>query len=109
MSKKNFSGGLNSLLGTQSSETTATPEQPAKRRPGRPQTNFREITKTSQKGTQENETRATFIVEEEILEKIKGIAYWDRLSIKDTINNALKETVKRWEAKNGTVKPIPKR
>ena len=57
MSKKNFSGGLNSLLGAQSSETTATPEQPAKRRPGRPQTNFREITKTSQKGTQENETR----------------------------------------------------
>jgi hypothetical protein len=108
MSKKNFSGGLNSLLGAQSSETITT-DQPAKRRPGRPQTNFRQITKTSQKGTQENETRATFIVEEDSLEKIKAIAYWDRLSIKDTINNALNEAVKRWEAKNGTVKPIPKK
>jgi hypothetical protein len=53
MSKKNFTGGLNSLLGDQ-------PTKPTKA--GRPKTSTREITKSSQEGTKENETRATFIV-----------------------------------------------
>jgi hypothetical protein len=35
------------------------------------------ITKTSQMGTRENE--ATFIVNEDLLEKMKSLAYWDRV------------------------------
>lgn len=99
MSKKNFTGGLNSLLGDQ-------PEKPKK---GRPQTVFKEITKSSQEGTKENETRATFIVNEELLDKLKAIAYWDRVLIKDVINTALQEAVVKYEKKNGDIKPIPKK
>jgi hypothetical protein len=99
MSKKNFTGGLSSLLG----------DQPEKPKVGRPVTQFKEITKTSQEGTKENETRATFIVNEELLEKLKAIAYWDRLLIKDVINTALQEAVAKYEKKNGAVKPIPKK
>ena len=62
MSKKNFTGGLNSLLG----------DQPKKPKRGRSATSTREITKSSQEGTKENETRATFIVNEELLEKLKS-------------------------------------
>ena len=51
MSKKNFTGGLNSLLG----------DQPEKPKRGRPVTQTKEITKSSQEGTKEKETRATFI------------------------------------------------
>jgi hypothetical protein len=97
MSKKNFTGGLNSLLG----------DQPEKPKVGRPVTQFKEITKTSQEGTKENETRATFIVNEELLEKAKAIAYWDRLLIKDVINTALLELIAKYEKKNGEIKLIP--
>ena len=99
MSKKNFSGGLNSLLGDQ-------PETPKR---GRPVTQTKEITKSSQEGTKENETRATFIINEELLEKLKAIAYWDRVLIKDVINTALQETVAKYEKKSGAIKPIPKK
>lgn len=99
MSKKNFTGGLNSLLG----------DQPDKPKRGRPVTQTKEITKSSQEGTKENETRATFIINEELLEKLKAIAYWDRVLIKDVINSSLVETVARYEKKNGDIKPIPKK
>jgi hypothetical protein len=99
MSKKDFTGGLNSLLG----------EQPEKPKRGRPVTQTKEITKSSQEGTKENETRATFIINEELLEKVKAIAYWDRVLIKDVVNTALQETVAKYEKKNGDIKPIPKK
>ena len=99
MSKKNFTGGLNSLLG----------DQPEKPKSGRPVTQTKEITKSSQEGTKENETRATFIINEELLEKLKAIAYWERVLIKDVINTALQETVAKYEKKSGAIKPIPKK
>jgi hypothetical protein len=99
MSKKNFTGGLNSLLGDQ-------PEKPKK---GRPVTQTKEITKSSQEGTKENETRATFIVNEELLEKLKAVAYWERRMIKEVIASALEEIVDKYEKKNGPVKLIPKK
>jgi hypothetical protein len=97
MSKKSFTGGLNSLLG----------EQPDKPKRGRPKTSTREITKSSQEGTKEEETRATFIVNEELLDKVKAIAYWDRQLIKDVLNTALQDAVTKYEKKNGDIKPIP--
>jgi hypothetical protein len=97
MSKKSFTGGLNSLLGDQI-------EKPKK---GRPRTTNRVITKSSQEGTKEKETRATFIVNEELLDKLKAIAYWDRLLIKDVVDKALQDAVSKYEKKNGDVKPIP--
>jgi hypothetical protein len=97
MSKKNFTGGLNSLLGDQ-------PETPKR---GRPKTSTRVVTKSSQEGTKDKETRATFIVNEELLEKLKAVAYWDRLLIKDVVDLALNEYISRYEKKNGEIKPIP--
>jgi len=99
MSKKDFTGGLNSLLG----------DQPEKPKRGRPVTQTKEITKSSQEGTKEKETRATFIVNEDLLDKLKAIAYWDRVLIKDVVNTALQETVAKYEKKNGAIKPIPKK
>ena len=99
MSKKNFTGGLNSLLG----------DQPEKPKRGRPVTQTKEITKSSQEGTKENETRATFIINEELLDKLKAIAYWDRVLIKDVVNTALQEAVAKYKKKSGEIKPIPKK
>jgi hypothetical protein len=39
------------------------------------------------------ETRATFIVNEDLLEKMKSLAYWDRVLIKDIVNTAFESTL----------------
>lgn len=100
MSKKNFAGGINSLLGE-------APVEIPKR--GRPKTSTKEITKSSQEGTKENETRATFIINEGLLEKLKAMAYWERSLIKDVVNEALQEAVAKYEKVTGEIKPIPKK
>lgn len=93
--KKSFAGGLSSLLG----------EQPEKNKGGQSDG----ATKTSQDNTKENEIRATFIVNEQLLEKMKSIAYWDRVMIKEVINTALEEAASRYEQEHGPIKPIPKK
>jgi len=100
MAKKSFTGGLNSLLGEN--------EKPKGKR-GRPKTSTRKITKSSQEGTKEKETRATFIVNEDLLEKLKAIAYWDRKLIKEVVNTALQDRVDKYEKEIGEIKPIPKK
>lgn len=47
------------------------------------------VYKSSQAGLQQGWTRATFIVQTELLEKIKALAYWERRSIKEVIDEAL--------------------
>jgi hypothetical protein len=108
-SKKSFTRGLGSLLGEKTSKIT--PEGAKKfldtmnkeidkpKKVGRPTTQFKEITKSSQQGTKEGETRATFIVNEELLDKLKAIAYWDRELLKETINKALLEYVSKKKIK----------
>lgn len=64
------------------------------------------ISKTSQVGTRENETRATFILKE-LLEKIKAMAYWDRVQIKDIAHKAFTQAVEKYEADNGPIQPVP--
>jgi CheY-like chemotaxis protein len=55
------------------------------RRPQREHSLF----KSSQAGLQQGWTRATFIVQTDLLEKIKALAYWERRSIKEVIDEAL--------------------
>lgn len=140
MSKKDFKGGLDAMLGgkqaeseqeravrrmreqvnlnpQKSSQSEELPEGPSKRdtlipaagKKGRPRTNFRDVEKSSQEGCKEAETRATFIVSEADLGLIKAVAYWERLQIKDIVNAALREYIKRHEAKNGPIQPIPEK
>ena len=100
---KSFKGGLDSLLGAQP------PKQPERKKAGRPKTSTRVVEKSSQEGIRDGYTRATFIVNEALLDKFKAIAYWDRALIKNMINTALEDYVTRYEKTNGSIKPIPKR
>ena len=83
MSKKDFKGGIDSLLG----------DKPVPKKRGRPRTQFKEITKTTQIGTKEGEIRATFLIDEAQLEKVKAIAWYERRKIKDIIGEALKKYI----------------
>jgi hypothetical protein len=65
-----------------------------KTRTGRPAASKREITKSSQSGLPEGWTRATFIVKEDTLKKIKDLAYTERKQLKIVINEALEGFIK---------------
>lgn len=101
--QRNLSSGLDSLVNNLDQEAPAK----AKAKPGRKKTNNKVISKTSQEGTREGETRATFIVVEDSLEKVKNIAYWERLDYKEVVNEAFTEYIARYEKKNGPVKERP--
>ena len=79
MRKKDFRGGLNILLGEDKA----------------PELTKREITKTSQIGTKPNETRATFIINEDTLKDLKALAWYERKTIKQVLNEALQGHLKK--------------
>jgi hypothetical protein len=97
---KDFTGGIGALF-TEVKET--------KKKVGRPKTSGKDpaTTPTTEIGTREGETRTTFILSKELLAKVKGIAYWDRVNIKDVVERALRDAVIKWEDEKGKVTPIP--
>jgi len=52
------------------------------------------------KGLTDGYTRHTFILKDEFIEKIKDYAYWERLEIKDVINNILEDYFKNKKVKS---------
>lgn len=64
-------------------------EAQSKPKRGRPTEIKRDITKTSQSGLREGLTRATFIIREDTLDKLKERAYTDRKKLKDLVTEAL--------------------
>lgn len=65
-----------------------TPETP---KIGRPRNEKIVRDNVSQEGLTADYTRATFIVEVELLEKLKDHAYTERVSLKDLINKILRD------------------
>ena len=63
----------------------------AERRPGRPRTNKRVITKSSQENLPENWTRATFIVREDLLNAFKEHSAEAGITLKEAVNTALEQ------------------
>ena len=59
------------------------------RKVGRPKTNHRVVTKSTQAGLPDGWTRATITIREEMLETLKRAAYWDRKTIKTVVDTAL--------------------
>lgn len=76
---------------TQPEEQEQPLEETPKAKIGRPRTIYREYEKSSQEGLQENFTRATFIVREDLLKKLKDYAYTERATLKDTVNEMLEQ------------------
>ena len=91
MTKKNFSGGINSLLGEDKKEQPEEEKAPEKK--AQP-VSRKEITKTTQEGTYEGDVRATFIIKENKLELLKALAYWERKKIKDLLDESIDSLLK---------------
>lgn len=85
-------GGLDMLIGstTDATRDLNVKETPAtaKGKRGRPKEIHRVVTKTSQSGLREGLTRATFIIREDTLDRLKDKAYQDRKKLKDLVTEA---------------------
>ena len=88
MSKKSFTGVLNTMLGE-----VQEPDAPKKKKGSRPTTSTSKTEKATQEARESKpkEIRATFIVREDLLEQLKDLAYWNRVTIKDVLNTFLQE------------------
>lgn len=110
MAKKNLASLMSGLMGEEQPKTDeqprtadeAQPEQTTareskeRRGPGRPRKG-----ETTEKT---NEIRATFIVDPELVKKVKYISLVDGLLLKDVVNAALSEYVDSWESRNGKIR-----
>lgn len=102
MAKKDFTGGLDSLIPAEKKQIGKADKKN--------QTGGRIASESFEYNAHpepepEPETRATFIIKIPLLDKVKAYAYWERLSIKDVMNMALDEFFKNKK----DIKPIPKK
>ena len=90
MTKKNFSSGFDKLLGSSPSNDKKEKEQKKK-----------EVeTVEEQKEAVDPEVRATYILKQSTVNKLKDIAYWERAMLKEIIQDALEGYVENWEKEN---------
>ncbi|AIL13730.1 hypothetical protein IM40_09995 (plasmid) [Candidatus Paracaedimonas acanthamoebae] len=82
MAKKNFRGGFDSLI----SSTEHSREENAQHL-----------------SLSKHEKRATFIIQNDHLEKIKAISYWERKMIKDVLSDALDQYLSTYEKAHGKI------
>ena len=77
-----------------------------KKRLGRPnKSNKDHLTASSaEKGTAAGYMRKTFLVKIELAQKFDAMAFWDRKTVKDVLQEAMSNYILTWEKKNGTVK-----
>ncbi len=62
-----------------------------------------------ERGTKPGWRRKAYIVDSALADKIDAIAYWDRKSIKDVVNDAFTDHVTKYEKKSGPIKAMPKK
>lgn len=118
MAKKNLASLMNGIMGDnrqqetevhEKSETTAVEvsdemkanlEANRRRNVGRP--------RKGESGTKTDEVRATFIVDPELIRKVKYISLVDGSLLKDVISQALTTFIDNWEEENGKIR-LPKK
>jgi len=77
---------------------------PKKKGPGRPKTRTHKITKSAALRTKEGEEKYIIIARTRDIEDMKNIAYWERISIKETYAQAIADRKAKFEKKNGPLK-----
>lgn len=75
---------------------------------GRPKKNNREITKTSQQGLKEGDTRATLIIKEDKLRKLKALSLVEGKPFKDIVDDMATAYLKDKDIPDAILKIIEK-
>lgn len=80
----------------------------AKKGVGRPKVRTHTPDRAAGKQTKEGEEKYIIIASTADIETMKNIAYWDRLTIKETFAGAIADYKAKYEKKNGPLKQRPK-
>ena len=86
MSKQEKKMGQDPLAWIDKDPIIEAPVEISRNNIGRPKTIYRDYEKSSQEGLPKEWTRATFILREDLLKKLKDYAYTERKSLKDVVN-----------------------
>lgn len=89
MSKKDFKKGINALLG--GSEKKPKPIEKPIPEPKEVEAPVATATIERPKNPEKTEARTTFILDTELLERLKALAYWERLPAKAIVKDALEQ------------------
>ncbi len=65
------------------------------------------MAKTTKTGKPAKTKLSSFRIQEELIEKIRGLSYWQRETITNLVNTALEEFIARHEKKSGPIQPAP--
>ena len=76
--------------------------------PGRPKVRTHNPGRAAAKQTKEGEEKYIVILKTASIERMKDLAYWDRLTIKETFEQAIADRIAKYEKKNGPLKSRPK-
>jgi hypothetical protein len=79
----------------------------AKKGAGRPKTRTHAPERAAGKQTKEGEEKYIIIASTEDIETMKALAYWNRLTIKETYAEAIADYKAKYEKKNGQLKQRP--
>jgi len=76
--------------------------------PGRPKTRIHIPTKAAEINTKEGEEKYIIIAKSDSVKAMKDVAYWERITIKYTFEEAMQDRISKYEKKNGKLLPRPK-
>lgn len=61
----------------------------------------------SAKGLRDGLNRFSIVLPMDILERLRAVAYWNNLTVKDVITQFLESGLDRYVKKHGEIKPVP--
>ena len=88
--KPNFKASVTDIIDDMKETTTTTAERPK-----------------SARGLREGLNRFSIVLPIEILDKLRAVAYWNNMSVKDVITQFLESGLERYVKKHGEIKPVP--
>lgn len=102
--KKSFTTSTELLL-NKTRENRPVPEVKTedKKSVGRPRIHTGRTTSTSQQGLSDGLTRMTFIISQEKQDKLKYISYFERLSIRQILDEAIEDYLNKYEQQFGKI------
>ena len=124
MAKKNLATLMNGIMGEPKPQETTIPDNQMIEPAAEPESS--EVTEAMKENletkryrnvgrpkkgttpTKKEETRATFIVDPELIRKLKYISLVESSLLKDVISEALTGYINEWEAENGKIR-LPKK
>ena len=88
--KPNFKESLNGIIDDMKETPTTATERPK-----------------SARGLRDGLNRFSIVLPIDVLDKLRAVAYWNNMSVKDVITQFLESGIDRYQKRHGEIKPVP--